>query len=356
MLKVFRAGKHIDSRGVEREFTEQDVQDIADSYDPKNYHAPIFEGHDELKNDNKGLISWAKKLGSDLWLGAEKVANQFKEKVNSGRLPALSVKLYHPNDPNNPKPGKWGLRHLAFVQIPAIKGLGSPSFSEGNEFDVVIEFSEPVQFMDSGWMVMLARNLREYFLENGGSDVADKIVPSWMLESLMSESINEKFENQKQGEDMAYTEQQIKDFEVREAALLAREAETANIQQQTLEASFSEFLNSSKVVAKVPVAEKPYLLATMKALGTTNDKVEFAEGESMTPLDAFKKSILSRPDLVTFGEFATEDKAADPVNPDPNLQAQREVELAKEYQFSESQKGRNVLWLDAVKHVQRGKK
>ena len=66
-------------------------------------------------------------------MDAKDVEPQFAEMVNTRRFPKRSTAFYTPDHPQNPKPGVWYLRHVAFLgaQPPAVKGLraGKSGFS-----------------------------------------------------------------------------------------------------------------------------------------------------------------------------------------------------------------------------------
>jgi len=164
MLEIFKVGKHKDNRGIERDYTSAMVNEILESYDFRNHRAPILATHNE-NQPNKGLIAGLKRIGDRLFGIPYQVMPEFKESVNKGEWPAISPRLYHPDDPSNPRPGKWGLRHVAFVQIPAIKGMEMPEFSEHPDWDVEFCFSE-ISF--SGWMdsaiATIFRNMRDWFI------------------------------------------------------------------------------------------------------------------------------------------------------------------------------------------------
>ncbi len=50
--------------------------------------------------------------------------------VKAGRFKSRSASFYHPDNPNNPKPGVYYLRHVGFLgaQPPAVKGLKAVEF------------------------------------------------------------------------------------------------------------------------------------------------------------------------------------------------------------------------------------
>lgn len=147
LVEIFRAGTHIDSAGVERTFTETDLDQMASSYNPAVHEAPFLVNHDETQ-PNQGLVDRVVRIGKSLFAQPKAVAAAFKSQINSRRLPALSAAFYHPQDPRNPHQGQWALRHVAAVQIPAVKGMQRPQFAEG-DLSIAIQFSEPVIMSDT---------------------------------------------------------------------------------------------------------------------------------------------------------------------------------------------------------------
>jgi hypothetical protein len=145
MLQVFKAGKHRTASGEVLEFSETDIQAIASGYDRRRYEAPFLVGHDESQ-PNKGLVKAAFAQGESLWVQPHRVDAEFAESVNAGRWPSVSVRLYRPGEAGNPTPEQWALRHVAVVQIPAVKGLDAPAFSETD--GVVIDF-QPIEFSEA---------------------------------------------------------------------------------------------------------------------------------------------------------------------------------------------------------------
>lgn len=141
LVEIFRSGTHTDSSGTERTFNDADLDQVSGSYDASKHSAPLLVGHDESK-PNMGIVDRLVRIGSSLYAQTQNVSDEFKSLVNERRLPALSAALYHPDDKRNPSPGVWALRHVAAVQIPAVKGMITPQFAEG-DLSIAIEFSEP---------------------------------------------------------------------------------------------------------------------------------------------------------------------------------------------------------------------
>lgn len=131
-VAVFKSGKHTDSAGVVREWTDTDVKSIADKYDPVNHSAPIVIGHPK---DNAPAYGWVEKLEySDgvLYADFKEVNDGFVDAVKSGAYKKRSISLYP----------DMTLRHVGFLGAmpPAVKGLADIAFSEKEH--TTIEFEE----------------------------------------------------------------------------------------------------------------------------------------------------------------------------------------------------------------------
>jgi hypothetical protein len=151
-VHVFKAGPQVSAQGVQREFTPEDLQEAAESYDPSVHEAPLVIGH---SGDNDGVPSygWIKKLvrsGEDLYADVD-FTDAAKDLVKNGHYKKLSISFYAPNSPINPHEGKWSVRHLALLGAspPAVKGLEPFSFSEKDGvFDFATSFSPKEVFDD----------------------------------------------------------------------------------------------------------------------------------------------------------------------------------------------------------------
>ena len=143
-IEIFAAGKRIDDAGVEHVFSEADVADIARIYNPALREAPLTVGHPA---SNLPAYGWVKGLGESagvLMMDTHQVDPQFAEMVRTGRFKKRSSSFYPPNSPNNPTPGHWYLRHVAFLgaQPPAVPGLKDIQFAAGDAD--AVNFSETV--------------------------------------------------------------------------------------------------------------------------------------------------------------------------------------------------------------------
>ena len=111
-FNIFKPGTHIDAAGQEISFSEDDLKDIAASYNSEVHEAPICCGHP--KHD-KPAFGWIKQLcydaGSKMLRAMPAQVNpEFAEMVNSGAFKKISPAFYSPSSPANPNPGHFTLR------------------------------------------------------------------------------------------------------------------------------------------------------------------------------------------------------------------------------------------------------
>lgn len=146
-IEIFRAGTHIDDAGVSHQFSAADIADMAASYNPAVREAPLTVGHPK---DNLPAYGWVKAVNVTpagvLTINAHQVEPQFAEMVQTGLFKKRSASFYPPSSPNNPTPGRWYLRHVAFLgaQPPAVAGLKDISFSSTDTDTGAVSFSESV--------------------------------------------------------------------------------------------------------------------------------------------------------------------------------------------------------------------
>jgi hypothetical protein len=129
-FEIFRAGSY----GDKGEYTAQDLQHVADSYNPDFHEAPAVIGHPDT---NAPAYGWAKAVKYDAGklfakLGEDTDPN-FEEMVRKGLFKKRSVSFYK-------KPDGLELRHIGFLgaQPPEVKGLAAIKFEEGFETAEVV--------------------------------------------------------------------------------------------------------------------------------------------------------------------------------------------------------------------------
>lgn len=201
-IEAFQVGRQRDSAGGARLWEPSDLDEMASAYNETleagKHEAPILIGHDG--NTSFGWVEKAYRDGDILKLDYRQVDKAFAEAANAGRYKKRSISIYPRNHPDNPTPGRLNIRHLAYVGIPAIKGLSDHTFNDSGEGFLTLEFSalnsataqspEATDFME--WSAASAfslvagifQKLRDRLIAESGVEEADKVLPSAVLADL----------------------------------------------------------------------------------------------------------------------------------------------------------------------------
>ncbi|EAA9290249.1 peptidase [Salmonella enterica] len=333
LIHIFRAGTHTDMHGRQINFSDADLNEIAQSYNPALHEAPVVVGHPKTDAPSYAWVSGIKKDRDGLKAEPRDIDPQFAELVRKRRYSKVSASFYCPDSPGNPTPGKYYLRHVGFLgaQPPAIKGLKQVSFAEDEEG--VVEFAD--------WSLQTTASLfsriRDFIISQFGIEKADSVVPDYMIDTLRDEAarttttdptpafsdpvgiptedaiqpVAEKpaptppeepavdkdlqAKLQKENDDL---KRQIEERNKAEAQRVATERHNANV-------AFADSLVSD---ARLAPAGKGLVVAVLDALGGGDGPVSFSENGSEQPLvDAFKTQMKKARPLLDFGEVATAD-------------------------------------------------
>lgn len=238
--EIFRAGRHVDLHGREFNITAEHVAATARGYDPARHEAPIVIGHPKLNAPAYGWVRGLRAEGDLLLADVQQLEPTFAAAVNAGRYKKRSAAFLLPDAPNNPTPGQYYLNHVGFLgaQAPAVMGLRDVQFAAGDD---VAEFASDRRWAFRGVAEML-RRLRDWMVGREGLEEADKILPTWQIDSLVEAS-------QADGETVmagpafsAPAEPQIDPaITAREQAVAQREADQA-AREQAIAARESEHL------------------------------------------------------------------------------------------------------------------
>ena len=132
-IHVFKSGDQTSAQGVQRNFSDKDLQQVVETYDPSIHEAPLVIGH-AGDNDSLPAFGWIKgfsKQGGNLYADVA-FTDAAKDLVKNGHYRKVSISFYSPDSAINPHKGKWTARHLALLGAspPAVKGLEPFSFTE----------------------------------------------------------------------------------------------------------------------------------------------------------------------------------------------------------------------------------
>ncbi|WP_421579117.1 peptidase [Shinella sp. M31] len=329
-FEIFRSGNHTTSKGAALSFSESDLAAIASSYDPANYEAPIVVGHPKT---NAPAFGWVKSLevkGDRLVAVPGEVNDEFSEMVRAGSFKTRSVALYRPDQPGNPTPGQYHLRHVGFLgaEPPAVKGLKAVEFSDAE--DDTIEFSGP-DIWNYAWAldgaVRIFRRVREYFIAKDGLEAADEIIPEYEIsqisqhvadtraEARASDRVNFS-ETAKETETMKTAEQRQAELDAREAEIVARETKVkadettfAETARKTRAEADAAFVAEIVTQGRLPVGLQASATALFSELDDAAE-LTFSEGDQevkTTPRAALRDLLGKLPVPVATGEVATGD-------------------------------------------------
>jgi hypothetical protein len=274
-IEIFRAGRHVDDAGNAHEFSAADVAAIAAAYDPALREAPLTVGHPAGNLPAYGWVKGMTAEGGLLKMNPHQVEPQFAEMVQAGRFKKRSASFYPPTSPSNPTPGRWYLRHVAFLgaQPPAVAGLKDIQFSEGDAAGAV-SFSEAVP------------------------------TPSNQETTTMDKETEARLA-QAEADAKAAKEAQA----AAEAATKAAQdqlAQFAEQQRQATHASHVSFAETQVKAGKLLPKDQATTVAVLDQLAAAQP-VEFSEGgatKKVAPAEWFKGLIEGAKPVVDFGEFA----------------------------------------------------
>ena len=271
-IEIFRAGRHVDDAGNAHNFSDADIAAIALSYQPALHEAALCVGHPRSDLPAYGWVKGLSASGSLLKMDAHQVEPQFAEMVAAGRFKKRSSSFYPPASPNNPTPGQWYLRHVAFLgaQPPAVTGLKDIQFAE-SDVDDAISFSE--------------------------ATITQK-------ESTMDDETKARLEKA-EAETKAAKEAQANAESATKAAKeqLAQFAEQQRQGRHTAHVSFAE---GQVKAGKLLPMHKETAVAVLDQLADAQP-VEFSEGgvsKKVAPAEWLKGLIEGAKPVVQFGEFA----------------------------------------------------
>lgn len=299
-IEIGKPGKAVASNGVEFDFTPEILAELADSYDPAVFEAPLVVGHPAA---NDPAYGWAESVrwvpGSQRLLATPKdVEASFAEAVNAARFKRVSMSIYLPGSPSNPHPGKHALRHIGFLgaQAPAIKGLKPVSFADAE--DGVLSFEAPEQ------------------------------------QEPTKEAVN-----------MPPTPEELAALE---ASLKAREQALNDKERQLQREDAASFAEGLVKAGQLAPADKPGLVELLAGLG--DQALEFGEGgdKASKPCKTWLKGFLSKlPKIVDFAEFDGGKTQGKPAKGDDKAIARK----ARQYHADQHEAGNYISFAEAVDHV-----
>lgn len=328
-IESLRPGTFADAHGEVWTFTEADIADLAAGYDAKRNPAPVVVGHPKLDSPAVGIISGASKVGEKLTVEIDPASldAKFAADVQAKKFFRVSLRLFAPNHPANPNPGKWSIRHLGFLGAypPAITGL-APVFAACDDAGgKVVDFASSID--EPWWSVgTLFRRLRDWMISKDGIDAADSILPDWQVASIETAAAlpdDDANEKDTPASTPAFSVTQENTVTEQEAAALAAENLRLKAQLATANATaaaatkarrhdeniaFAASLVTDPKGPKLAPQQQSRVVALLDALGGMESEVEFATGDGAvakeSPAVALRTVLGSMATLVPVGAAA----------------------------------------------------
>jgi hypothetical protein len=301
-IHIFKRGRHVASNGTPLEFTEAHLSASAAAYDPAKHEAPLVIGHPKHDDPAYGWVQSLDCAEGQLHAQPHQVNAEFAEMVRAGAFKKISASFYTPDAPNNPVPGVYYLRHVGFLgaQPPAIKGLKQASFADAEQG--VVEFADWSDMQNAS----LWRRMRDWIIGKDGLDEADKVIPSYAVESLEEAARKESagatpinYQEQEMktsaeliAEQMAL-DKRADEIKAKELSFAEREKKVKDAEAAAHRTAIAEFVTTLVKAGKVLPRDQAGLVAYMAGPNEAG-VLEFTEGadkKSVAP-DAWLKGFL----------------------------------------------------------------
>ncbi|GFM85406.1 hypothetical protein PSCICO_08050 [Pseudomonas cichorii] len=320
-LHIFKPGQHTAMSGDSFNFSESDLAATVRAYSPALHEAPLVIGHPKHDAPAAGWVKSLQATSEGLVAETQQVDPAFAELVGRGSYKKISASFYHPDSPSNPVPGVYYLRHVGFLgaQPPSIKGLRPIELADTDEG--VIEFGDFGHEVSSG----LWRRFREFLIGQFGAETADKVAPSWEIDSLA-----EAARRPEQGIGPSYSEPksttEVHAVTTEEQAALQAENERLKkslaLRDKTDKAAALEAISvkntefaEALVASGMKPAHVPAVVAVLNFAESSDKPLEFGEVDDRQPLaDGLKAVFQELTGAVNFGEQASKARAGKTVD------------------------------------------
>jgi hypothetical protein len=318
-LHIFKPGKHVAMSGASLNFSESDLAATVRAYDPTLHEAPLVIGHPKHDAPAGGWVKSLAHVADGLEAVPHEVAPEFAELVASKRYKKISASFYHPDSPSNPVPGVYYLRHVGFLgaQPPAVKGMRPVDLADNEEG--VVEFADFGHELGAS----LWRKLREFLIGQFGQETADKVAPTWEIDSIAevarrNDDPRPSFTEPNQPatvepstvEESTVTPEEIAALQAENTRLKNQVQQHQDQQrqsrQETSHAANVAFAEELVAAGKLLPKHSAALIATLDFAEDGDSPLEFGEGDARQPVSAGLKAIFGDlPQQIDFAEQAS---------------------------------------------------
>lgn len=319
-VELLRVGTFTSAEGENVTFTAEDLQSLADAYDPAVFESPAVVGHPRMNDPAYGWVKGLRVEGDKLVGDIGDVVASFADAVRKRIFPKVSVQIWPAGSRASPRPDVPYLKHVGFLgaAAPAVKGLRPVSFSEDQQAGcTTIE-----------------------------TPVAEPVPIPTPKEISMSEKIEEQdAELKARAEKLAADEAALQVKMDAHAKDVRSFAESQAAARKADALSFAEGLVAAGTLAPAGKDQVAFLHELLAA----DDVQSFGEGDDAQPATAIFRSLFDKANpVISLGEAAPRQKGeADEVELDPETIAERAQSFVEE----QSKIGRTVSIQQAVRHV-----
>jgi len=336
LIHIFKPGAHQPTEGEPISFTLKDFQATANAYNMNAHEAPLVIGHPK---DNHPAYGWVKTIiatPEGLFVDPHQVDDAFAEIVNAGRYKKISPSFYEPDEPTNPVPGVYYLRHVGFLGAipPSVKGLKQAAFADNGKGIVIFNEIEDTTMADdknqaSNKDKSVLSRLLAFLKKELGEDKAAEIITDEGAEAIADATKEAAPGAEKTDLPPDAKAEEILPEVAAQLAAISEEnqrlkAENEELQEkaeeQEAESESADFAETIR--RKVAPRHRAAVRAMMKAAGKKrgSSKLDFSEGGKSKPLlPALESFIKSLPDVVDFSEVAKKSTAPKTTTVNPLL-------------------------------------
>ena len=318
-IHVFKSGDQTSAQGVQRHFSDKDLQQVVETYDSSIHEAPLVIGH-AGDNDSLPAYGWIQgfsKQGGNLYADVA-FTDTAKDLVKDGHYRKVSISFYSPDSAINPHKGKWSARHLALLGAspPAVKGLEPFSFSEVEgvyDFAVALAPSDifdeelgPTLIVEKSPLEMLREKLDEV-RQDVSSAVKElqgnqQTQPTEQLKDVAASSVTEQPETAQMSNPDAPQFKETSKHTGREGTEISQQ--TADLETQFPE---EEFMDQGKISRKHAKGAHGQVMQVVENVYEEADEKKLDEKHGEMP-EAFKKKA---EEMKAKGKGKKEEMAAD---------------------------------------------
>ena len=331
-FEIFKTGTHTSDKGIQKDYSLDDLNFIAQSYKPDEDEAPIVIGH---PIDNSPAYGWVTSL--EVTEDGKLVADAPDEKLHPDFLNAVQEGIYKKRSISLTPEGK--LRHVGFLggAAPAVKGLADIQFSQPSSTIIEFELDEVIPSASS----------RAESRDEG----SDSLEPELKLDSFdaIQSQLNSINETMKQMSSN-FSETQNNELTAKFNQL---STEINSLKSKITKSEFESLLENKLGVGSLTPAIKDKLLAVSNFAVAQNFSADFSQEKFNKDLNVLLTDLVnSFPKVIHYENFAEKpefelDKSTDEF---ANYSVDAEAKALHNKALAMSKK-ENITYLNAVKKL-----